>query len=475
MRHCIIGFVSALLFFSCASENKKADAADQSVPASVASLAAPATGGGFRRSTRKPTGSLESLEQLTPAQRKIRQDWTLKWLTYFTKKDSSRFQRHLDRAEPYRPLVERIFEEYGVPADLFYLGVIESGFVIHAKSHASAVGVWQFIEGTATRYGMDVNSYVDERRDPLRATVAAAKYLRDLHNVFHSWPLAMAAYNAGEGRVLRAVMRGKTRNFWELAEKGMLPSETANYVPKILAAMSISQNRARFGFREAPSQMFPDLKLVEVPSGVSLHTLARQAQVSVEDLKTYNPHLLKDMTPPGKGNHGVWVLENSAESVRKAAVEVPQSVSSFKPQVAANTRAAPARPASAAAKRSVQATRAPAPKPAPKSSPTKLVYVKSGDTLIDIAKTHGTTVDEVKRLNHLKSTRLLVGQSLRVPGAGTSYRPKSTVQYRVRPGDNLHRIAKKFGQSVDEIRALNSLDRSNLYAGEVLKIEKSGI
>lgn len=139
-----------------------------------------------------------------------------RWITYFTERDRERFQRFLNRGQLYRDVVENVLEENDLPAELYYLAMIESGFRTDAHSHASAVGVWQFIPGTARRYGLRIDRYVDERRDPIRATEAAAKYLRDLYNVFGSWHLAMAAYNAGEIRVLRAVFKGRTRNFWEL-------------------------------------------------------------------------------------------------------------------------------------------------------------------------------------------------------------------------------------------------------------------
>lgn len=149
------------------------------------------------------------------------------WIEYFTTRDKERFQRFLDRGQPYRDVVENTLEENDLPAELYYLAMIESGFRTNALSHAKAVGVWQFIPGTARRYGLRIDRHVDERRDPIRATEAAAKYLRDLYNVFGSWHLAMAAYNAGEIRVLRAVFKGRTRNFWELIEAKTLPRVTA--------------------------------------------------------------------------------------------------------------------------------------------------------------------------------------------------------------------------------------------------------
>ena len=170
------------------------------------------------------------------------------WISYFSQKDRERFQRFLDRAEPYREAVENILEENGVPSDLYYLGMIESGFVVQAKSHAKAVGVWQFMRPTGKLYGLGVDAYVDERKDPIRATEAAAKLMRDLYREFHSWYLAMAAYNAGLGRIRGAVKRGHSNDFWELVEKKVLPRETMDYVPKFLAARYIGENPDVFAF-----------------------------------------------------------------------------------------------------------------------------------------------------------------------------------------------------------------------------------
>src|SRR5690606_16029392 len=136
-----------------------------------------------------------------------------KWVKYFSEKDRKRFSHFLNRGEHYRDLIQATLESYSLPIELYYLAMIESGYVAHATSHASAVGAWQFMRSTGKRYGLYVDNYVDERRDPIRSTEAAAKYLTDLYNVFQSWELALAAYNCGENRVLRAVMQGKTRNF----------------------------------------------------------------------------------------------------------------------------------------------------------------------------------------------------------------------------------------------------------------------
>ena len=150
----------------------------------------------------------------------------------------------------YKEVVQTILSENGLPEDLYYLAFVESGFVVNAKSSASAQGVWQFMKGTAKQYGLVVDSYMDERNDPIRSTEAASKYLRKLYSAYNSWELAFAAYNAGEYRVLSSIMKAEDRDFWKLSDKKMLPKETRNYVPKILAARHVAKNWSRYGFSQ---------------------------------------------------------------------------------------------------------------------------------------------------------------------------------------------------------------------------------
>ena len=171
-----------------------------------------------------------------------------RWIDFFTVKDRERFQRFLERGEKYKPQIMAALREQGVPPEIYYQAMIESGFATSATSRAKAVGIWQFMRETGRRYGLRVDSYVDERRDPLRSTVAAALYMKDLYNVFHSWYLAVAAYNAGEGRIMNTIMRSKTRDFWEMARRKVLPNETMNYIPKFIAATMIGTDPQKYGF-----------------------------------------------------------------------------------------------------------------------------------------------------------------------------------------------------------------------------------
>ena len=188
------------------------------------------------------------------------------WIDYFTKYDRERLKRFLKRGQQFKEIVQNTLKENDLPQELYYLAMIESGYQNHARSSAQAVGVWQFISGTATRYGLKVDHFVDERKDPIRSTEAAAKYLRDLYNVFGSWHLAMAAYNAGEMRVLRAIFKARTRNFWELVESKALPRETSEYVPKFIAMSLIAENPEKYSLEIDDNIVsYPSLKAVEVP------------------------------------------------------------------------------------------------------------------------------------------------------------------------------------------------------------------
>ena len=170
------------------------------------------------------------------------------WIEYFLVRGRDHFIRYTQRAGRYAPVLGKILEDNGLPRDLIFLAMAESGFHNNAKSWAKAVGPWQFMPFTGRKYGLEVNWYLDERRDPLKSTLAAAQYLDDLYELFGSWELATAAYNAGEGKIGRAIRRYRTRNFWQLLKGRYLRRETKNYVPKIMALAIIGKNLKSFGF-----------------------------------------------------------------------------------------------------------------------------------------------------------------------------------------------------------------------------------
>jgi membrane-bound lytic murein transglycosylase D len=208
----------------------------------------------------------------------------------------------LGRLERHRGMVQSIFAEFNLPSDLVFLSLVESGFSTSAVSRSKAVGPWQFIKSTAKIYGLRVDHWIDERRDPVKSTLAAAQYLRDLYHLFGSWPLAMAAYNAGEGKVGRALARTEGADYWDLTDTKLLKRETKEYVPRFLAAALIAKDPARFGLTIAP-QAPVEYESVAIFRPLNLRTAAKAAGVSYEDLKVLNPELKKDLTPPDPVYH----------------------------------------------------------------------------------------------------------------------------------------------------------------------------
>jgi len=219
------------------------------------------------------------------------------YLRVFTTSHKVVFASYLARSGRYLPLMLRIFREHGLPEDLVYLCLVESGFNPWAKSPAEAVGPWQFIKDTAQRYGLRVNGWVDERRDPEKSTRAAAHYLKDLYRQFGCWYLAAAGYNAGEKRVEGTLNRNNTHDFWELAQRRLLPQETCNYVPQLIAAALIAKNPEKHGFQGISYQSPWRAVRVKVPGGVDIRWFAEALAIPFETLRELNPELLKDRTP----------------------------------------------------------------------------------------------------------------------------------------------------------------------------------
>lgn len=371
-----------------------------------------------------------------------------RWIEYFTVRDRERFQRFIERGEKYRPMITAVLKDQGIPTEIYYQAMIESGFATHAKSHASAVGIWQFIKGTGHRYGLRIDGYVDERRDPMRATIAAAIYMKDLYNVFQSWYLAMAAYNAGEGRIMGAIMRAKTRDFWEMVRGKALPAETMNYIPKFLAATIIGHNPRRYGIESITPEIMPVLTSVTVPSPLKLTDIAKVTGVSIETLKEANPHILRGVTPPGEATYRLWVPKDQA-----AAFEGNES------------RLAALR---------VHGLRNIADTSSPSGRGVTTHQVRRGDTLAGIAGRYGMTLSEIRRLNRMSSNRIMIGTRLKVTGKAVSSRAAAPApvakSYKVKRGDNLDVIAKRFGLSVDELKRLNRLKRNTIFVGQTLHV-----
>ncbi len=243
-------------------------------------------------------------------------------IRFFNVAIRNRFEQWLIRLSHYRPLVDSIFTEFQLPSDLIYLSLVESGFNPHAYSRARAAGPWQFMKGTAKVYGLRVDSYVDERRDPVKSTVAAARYLRDLYDLFGTWPLAMAAYNAGEGKVMRALHTAQAESFSDIAKTRLIRRETKEYVPRFMAATIIAKNPDRYGFpqNDVRPHQFEE---VVVRRPIHFKAIANVTGISYQELKVLNPELRRDATPPDDPEYHLKVPVGTREKVEQMLERAP--------------------------------------------------------------------------------------------------------------------------------------------------------
>ena len=402
-------------------------------------------------------------------------DAVVAYIRFFQTDAREHFSRWLARSTKWLPSMHGILEKQGVPVDLVYLSMIESGFNAYAYSPAKAAGLWQFMVGTSRRYGIKTDFWLDERRDPIKATEAAAKYLGDLRQRFHGdWYLAWAGYNAGEGKVDKAIRRESTRDFWRMMTKGRtLRAETKHYVPKLIAAALIAKHPERFGFHVEYEEPF-DSDEVVIPDATDLKVIADAAGISVEKVRELNPELRRFCTPPGE-----------------FTMRLPKG---SKDQFAANFE---------------------------KVGPEERLRftqhkVEKGEPLAKIARAYGVSEAAIMRTNGLKSYRQVkVGKVIVIPvgkasrgllaGAqledrrGRGYaQARTPVQksvaaataaavrakdaermsikhavYVVKPGDTLWGIAAKFSTTVARIKRLNGMSGRRgrgLQAGQRLSV-----
>lgn len=245
-------------------------------------------------------------------------------ITLFTGKIKDRFSLWLSRSGKYLELMREILKERDVPEEIAFLPLIESGFNPYAYSRASAVGYWQFIASTAKKYGLAIDWWRDERRDPVKSTVAAANYLKDLYEMFGSWNLAMAAYNAGEGKILRALNKARTDNYWALLNTNHIKSETKNYVPKFIAASLIANSPENFGFDEI--DYYPPINYdeVTVESPLDLDVAAECAETTIDVIKELNPELRRWCTPPDVSEYTLKIPAGKKEIFLDNLSNVPE-------------------------------------------------------------------------------------------------------------------------------------------------------
>ena len=361
-------------------------------------------------------------------------------IKFFQNEGRSSFQKWLNRMSRYKPIILPILEEEGVPPELFYLAMIESGLNPKAYSYAHASGVWQFISSTGKVYGLKKNWWVDERRDIEKATHAAARLLKDLHKEFDDWYLAFAAYNCGPSRVKKTIKRQGTNDYWKLTR---LPPQTRNYVANIMAAIFISNNPAKYGFSLVKEKKM-EWNIVEIDKAVSLQVISECAKLDPIILQNYNPELKQGTIPPiEKGKPYAFKMPINASPAfdslfAKVEIEKLHEVLFLEHKV------------------------------------------KRGESLWLIARKYDVRIKDIVAVNKLaKAKYIRPGQRLQIPAEGydlyrklaltNSTGPKQ-VYHTVRSGDTLSEIAMSYRTSVGKIKKWNGLRSDRIYPGQKLKI-----
>ena len=352
----------------------------------------------------------------------------------------------LGRSGRYIPMIQRVFAEEGLPQDLAWIAFIESSFLPHARSPRSAQGIWQFMPRTGRQYGLKSNGVVDERSDPEKATRAAARYLTYLHEIFNDWYLVMAAYNAGEGKILRAMDRTGARDFWQLAATSAIRRQTANYVPAFLASLLISKDPSHYGFDVTLAPPL-DFERVTLDRSVDLRTVAGGMRIAYEDLQALNPELRSPVTPREPEGYDLRIPSGARETFLSAFASAPTTLP---PLFRTHT-------------------------------------AKKGETLPRIAKRYGISVTAIADANSLSPrAKVARGQEILIPQKTAAVRrstpkkgavkaasaaPPASKSYLVRSGDTLYRIALRHGVTVAEILAINGLGGTpSLKAGDKISI-----
>jgi peptidoglycan lytic transglycosylase D len=420
----------------------------------------------------------------------------------FTGCEKDYFQAAYERSGKYRPYIVEALRKAGLPEELSWLPLIESGFKVKAMSRARALGLWQFIPSTGYKFGLTRNRYIDERIDFIKSTDAAIAYLKELHNIFGDWATVLAAYNCGEGRVLQVI---RTQNvnylddFWDLYQR--LPLETARYVPRFFATLQIIKDPKKYGFDNLTADASLKFDTMEINRQVQLKDISKAVGVDLADLEELNPELRYHLVPPdayqlripkGITQNLTAVLDTlPVSSLPQRAfvyhrVRSGQTLSTiaryYHTSVGAIMRANNMRHTMIRVGKTLKIpqrgfvtiateTSQPQPQPIPASGNHR---VRKGDSLWNIAKRYGTTVENIKTLNHLASNNLVIGQVLQIPGFKPEPLP-DTAQlntYAVQNGDSPYTIAQEHNMELDRLLMLNRLTpRSKIYPGQKLFIQ----
>jgi membrane-bound lytic murein transglycosylase D len=357
------------------------------------------------------------------------------FLYYFQTSGKQSFSRWLSRSSRYLPMMKEILKREGMPEDLVYVAMIESGFQMHARSWASAVGPWQFVSDTGRRYSLRIDQWVDERKDPVKATTAAALYLKELYGMFNGdWYLAAAGYNAGENKILRAISMYNTSDFWEISRGSYLKRETKEYVPKLLAAAIIAKDPARYGFSDIAYLPAIEFETVRIPSRTDLELVAQLSGTTYETIRELNPDLRHWCTPPNYPDYELKLPKGTKQQFDLKYAKVPEDQRFTEKVLYTNYQA------------------------------------RKKDSLKTVARRFGTSPEVLSELNGLSNRSRIAGKRLVVPARQTvdfsheGHAARASVKkgsfakyYTVKKGDTLDTLAKRFNVSTRLISAWNNL------------------
>jgi membrane-bound lytic murein transglycosylase D len=358
------------------------------------------------------------------------------YINYFSNRGKGTLERALVRSGRYRDMIQRTLKEEGVPQDLIYLAEAESGFQPLALSRAGARGMWQFVAQRAQAYGLRKDWWVDERQDPERSTRAAAKHLKDLYNQFGDWYLALAAYNSGPGAVQGAVERTGYADFWELYRRRVLPQETKNYVPIILAVTIMAKNPAQYGLQHLVPEQPPEVDRVTINYPVDLRLVAECVDASLPALQELNPALLR-MTTPRDASFELRLPAGSKDRYERAIAAIPADMRVW----------------------------------------WRYHRVGEGDTLAAVAKKYKASSREIAAVNNLSGDELAPDAKLIIPvtpgrATTTTTYQRATVRYKVRAGDTVLSVADEWGVPPEMVRKWNGLKGNELRRGRFLAIHR---
>lgn len=445
-------------------------------------------------------------------------------IIYFQTVAKEAFYKYLRRKPRYERMFREVLAEKGLPQDLIYLSLVESGYNPKAYSWARASGLWQFISSTGRMYGLKRDWWVDERRDPIKSTHAAARFLGDLYKKFGHWELAMAAYNGGPGRVSRTIKKQKTDDFWKLR----LKRQTMDYVPLIYAAAIIGKNPSKYGFNNFETEEEIRWEEVNIDRALDLKVVARAIGTTVAKLKEVNPELLRNYTPPNRKKYTLKLPVGFKQKFMAAYDKMPspkqtswvkhrikrgETVSSIAAKYGVSQYSITSSNNISRRSRIYAGKTLIVPVPLDGGSrgrkknknytaDNSMYRVRSGDTMWDIARAFGTSVDGLRRINSIRrGSRIYVGQRLKIPSNAKKLRNKSrstprvlastkstgakpptmssrnsanSRTYKVRSGDTLWDIARMYGTTTSKIRRWNGLGRSSrIYPGQLLAVEGS--